>query len=152
MKNLNKSIYLIGSLRNPEVPKLANQLREMGFDVFDDWFSAGKFADDCLRLYEKQRGHGFGDALKSYSAKHVFDFDFKHINRCDIGLMYMPAGKSCHLELGYMIGQKKPGYILFEGEPNDRIDVMYLFSTGVFFSKKDLFDELKSVNCKTGKK
>jgi hypothetical protein len=30
-------IYLVGSLRNPGIPVYANQLREHGFDIFDDW-------------------------------------------------------------------------------------------------------------------
>ena len=32
-----RSIYLIGYLRNPEVPKVAEKLRIAGFEVFDDW-------------------------------------------------------------------------------------------------------------------
>ena len=35
-----KSIYIIGSLRNPEIPLLGNDLRKLGLDVFDDWFSS----------------------------------------------------------------------------------------------------------------
>ena len=58
--------------------------------------------------------------------------------------MVMPAGKSGHLELGYMLGQGKKGYILFDKEP-DRWDVMYQFATGVFFNKEELINELITV-------
>ena len=34
-------VYLIGSLRNPKVPKIAEKIRALGFEVFDDWFAAG---------------------------------------------------------------------------------------------------------------
>ena len=37
-----KSIYIIGSLRNKNIPLIGNKLREAGFEVFDDWFSPGR--------------------------------------------------------------------------------------------------------------
>ena len=46
-------IYLIGSMRNPAVPVLANNLRKEGFKVFDDWSSPGPEADDYWQDYEK---------------------------------------------------------------------------------------------------
>jgi nucleoside 2-deoxyribosyltransferase len=49
----------------------------------------------------------------------------------------MPAGKSAHLELGYIIGQGKPGYILFDKMP-ERLDVMHVFANGVFFDVEEL--------------
>ena len=137
-----KSIYLIGSLRNPKVPELANQLRDLGFDVFDDWFHPGPRADTFLLKYERGRGHTYAQALKSLAAKHIFEFDLHHVTRCDIGVMLMPTGRSGHLELGFMRGQGKPGYILFDKEP-DRFDVMYQFATEVFFDRGHLFDTLR---------
>jgi len=79
-----QSIYLIGSLRNPEVPKLAEVLREEGFEVFDDWFAAGPEADDYWRSYELGRGHTFVEALQGFAAKHVFEYDRRHLDRCNI--------------------------------------------------------------------
>lgn len=136
-------IYLIGSLRNPKVPEFATELREQGFDVFDDWFSAGKIADECWREYEINRGRSYSDALKGYAARHVFEFDKHHIDRCNVGILLLPAGRSGHLELGYMIGQGKPGYILLD-KNYDRWDVMYGFASGVFSEKKDLFKAIKN--------
>jgi nucleoside 2-deoxyribosyltransferase len=138
-----KSIYLIGSLRNPEVPKLANAIRRIGLEVFDDWYSPGPRADDFWRDYEKQRGHSYAQALKGWAGKHIFEFDRFHLDRCDGAVMLMPAGKSCHLEFGYVIGCGKPGYILFDKEP-ERYDVMYQFATEVFFSKAKLIAKLKT--------
>jgi hypothetical protein len=54
--------------------------------------------------------------------------------------LILPAGKSGHLELGYMIGKGKLGYILLE-DP-DRWDVMYQFSSGVFYELDELIQEL----------
>ncbi len=126
-----KSIYLIGSLRNPAIPEIARQLRVEGFDVFDDWYAAGPEADDYWQKYEQNRNHSYEQALSGYAAQHVYQFDKRHLDRCDIGILALPAGKSGHLELGYMIGTGKPGLILLDKEP-ERFDVMYNFATGIF--------------------
>ena len=130
-------IYLIGSLRNPEIPVIGNYLRSLGLEVFDDWFAAGPIADDSWQEYETGRGHSYKEALKGYAAKHVFDFDLHHLNRADTGVLVMPAGKSGHLELGYLRGQGKPVYILFDKE-TERYDQMYQFAEEVFFNKEEL--------------
>jgi len=136
------SIYLIGSLRNPEIPTIASSLRAEGYDVFDDWFAAGSIADDSWRDYSKAKGQTYKEALKDYAANHVYQFDLHHINRCDIGVLVLPAGKSGHLELGYLLGQGKKGYIV--ADPNvERWDVMYLFATAVVYTYEELVSVLK---------
>jgi len=128
-----KTIYLIGSLRNELIPTLGNQLRNEGFDVFDDWYSVGPRADDHWKEYSVARGQTYKKALNSYAAQHVYEFDRFHLDRSDIGVMVHPAGKSCHLEVGYMSGQGKPTFIYWpDGEPSDRWDVMVQFTTPVF--------------------
>ena len=139
---MTKTVYVIGSLRNPEIPNIAKKLREeTGFDVFDDWFSPGPEADDYWKRYEEARGRTYQEALNGWAGKHVFEFDKFHIDRSDIGVLVMPAGKSAHLELGYMLGRGKLGYILMDSP--DRWDVMVQFATGVFFNMNDLLEELK---------
>ena len=139
-----KSIYIIGALRNKAIPEFANELQQLGFEAFADWFSPGPDADDFWRDYSKARGLTYKQALESYAARHIFDFDKYHLDRCDLAVMLMPAGKSGHLELGYTIGRGKPGYILFDGEP-ERYDVMVQFATGIFFKKEELFDKLREL-------
>lgn len=137
----DRSIYVIGSLRNPRIPEIGNLLRAEGWDAFDDWYSAGPEADDKLWAYEKARGRDCVDALKGFAARNAFEFDKRHIDRCARGLLVMPAGKSGHLELGYMLGKLKPGYILLDGEP-ERIDLMMQFATAVFRSTDEMLKEL----------
>lgn len=134
-------IYLIGSLRNPKVPEIASTLRAAGHDVFDDWYAAGERADDAWKDYELARGHSYAEALAGFAAEHVFQFDLHHINRCEAGLLVLPAGKSGHLELGYILGQGKPGYILLS-DP-DRWDVMYKFATLVTTELDEILDDIK---------
>ncbi len=137
-------MYLIGSLRNPEVNRIAAAIRELGYEVFDDWTAAGPTADDSWRDYEKQRGHTYPQALQGFAAKHVFAFDKFHLDRANIAVLLMPAGKSGHLELGYFLGTGKPGYVLFDQEP-ERFDVMYQFATGVFLEEQGLLDALANL-------
>ena len=135
-------IYLIGSLRNPAIPKLANNLRKLGYDIFDDWFAAGPDADDAWRDYERERGHNLEQALSGRAAIHVFQFDKYHLDTSDMGILLLPAGKSGHIEIGYLIGQNKPCFIVYPEEP-ERFDVMYLFATRVFDSTVKLLDYLE---------
>lgn len=145
MSKDKKMIYVIGSLRNQNIPLIANKLRKLGFEVFDDWFSPGPEADDFWRNYEKVRGSTYKQALNNWAGKHVYEFDKFHIDRANIGIMVMPAGKSGHLEIGYMIGQGKPCFILFDEEP-ERWDVMYQFSQenggAICFNFEELQEEL----------
>ncbi len=135
-------IYLIGSLRNIMIPGIAARIRTLGFDVFDDWYAAGPEADDYWQKYEKERNHDFAEALAGHAAKHVFEYDRHHLDDCSIGVLVLPAGKSGHLEAGYLIGQGKPVYILLDQEP-DRYDVMYKFANGIFTTELGLFNELQ---------
>lgn len=136
-------IYLIGSLRNPKIPEIANRMRIAGHEVFDDWYAAGPEADDYWRDYEKGRGNNFTQALRGHSARHVFDFDKTHLSRADAVVLALPAGKSGHLELGWALGKGKRGYILLEEEDPERFDVMYQFADGVFGNLDQLLFELQ---------
>ena len=143
-----KKLYLIGSLRNPAIPLLANCIQDLGFDVFADWFAAGSEADEKWREYELTRGHTYAEALRGCAARHVFDFDMGHLNASDAAVLLLPAGKSGHMELGYILGQGKPGYILFPEVP-DRWDVMYQLATDVFFEQEALFGALAALLAST---
>ena len=141
-------LYLIGSLRNPEVPLLANRIQDLGFDVFSDWYAAGERADDSWRDYETARGRSYAEALRGYAARHVFDFDYHHLNVSDAAVLLLPAGRSGHLELGYIRGQGKPGYVLFDAVP-ERWDVLYQLATDVFFEQEALLGALTALLAST---
>lgn len=134
-------IYLIGSLRNPEVPEIAIQLRDGGHHVFDDWWSAGPEADDKWQEHCAIRGMTYCQALATPHADCVYEFDRQWLTAADTVVLVLPAGKSGHIELGWALGQGKRGFVLFDKEP-DRYDVMYRFATGVVFSVEELLEEL----------
>jgi len=140
-----KSFYVIGSLRNPEIVSFSNALQAEGYEAFADWFGAGPTADDCFRDYTKARGLSYKEALKTYAARHIFEFDLKHLLRCDAAVVLMPAGRSANLELGFVRGQGKPGFIVFDETP-ERYDIMTQFASEIFFSQQEFFEYLKSNN------
>lgn len=137
-----KSVYIIGSLRNEKIPYVGNLLRENGYDAFDDWYGAGHEADDKWRDYEKERGRTHKQSLYGYAARHTFAFDKCHLDRCDLAVLVMPAGKSGHLELGYFCGSGKPGFIYFDQTP-ERYDVMHQFATDIFTSDEEMLHGLE---------
>ena len=136
-----KKVYIIGSLRNDNVPKIAAMLRKEGFDAFDDWYAAGPEADDKWKEYEVQRNRPYKDAIDAPHAWHVFNFDRHHLDDSDFALLVLPAGKSGHLELGYFIGSGKPGFILLDNL--DRWDVMYRFARKVSDNLDELIKEMR---------
>lgn len=135
-------VYIIGSLRNPNIPVFGKKLRALGVEAFDDWYAAGERADDSWKDYESARDRTYDEALNGHAATHVFEFDKKHLDESAAGVLILPAGRSGHLELGYLIGSGKPGYILHD-DP-DRWDVMYRFATGVFFDEEKLIDTIRT--------
>lgn len=142
-----KTYYLIGSLRNPYLPELEKKIIAgcPTTGVFCEWFSAGERADDAFKEYNQGRGLSYREALQTYAAKHIFDFDRYHLDRCDGAVLVFPAGKSCHLEAGYMVGKGKPVYALFpDGEPEDRYEIMMQFLTKIFYSADELIEYLNA--------
>jgi len=135
-------IYLIGSLRHPRVREVAATLRANRIEVFDDWHAAGPEADDIWQRYEQERGRTFREALLGKAAQNTWAYDRRNLDAARAGILVMPAGKSGHLELGYLIGQGKPGYILLEQEP-ERWDVMYAFATSIHYQTEGLIKELE---------
>ena len=139
---MDNFIYLIGSLRHDRVAIVANELREQGFEVFDDWHAGGKIADDEWARYEKRRGHTYREALEGKAAMNAFMFDYNHLLMAKAGVLVYPAGKSAHLELGWLLGRGKPGFILLDGEP-ERYELMVKFATAVCYNVEELVTELK---------
>jgi len=135
-------IYLTGALKNSRVPELGNTLRRLNYDVMDEWFTPGEFADTNWQAYEKQRGRSYQEALKGRAATNIFLFDRFYLDHADIVVCLMPAGKSAMLELGYAKGRGKYTCILLDGEDPERYDIMPNFADDVFKTESDLISEL----------
>jgi hypothetical protein len=139
-------LYLIGSLRNEKVPETASFLRSTlsDWEVFDDWYSAGPEADDFWKAYEKSKGHSYVEALAGYAADHVFHFDKHHLDTANAGILLLPAGRSGHLELGYLAGRNAyTAIVLTPDYEDERFDVMYKFATRVTYDLDDVVKDLR---------
>lgn len=138
-------IYLAGSLRNPNIPVLREQIEyALGIPVFADWYAAGPTADDHWKEYYKEQCAGIPAsaayvwALQQPASINVYNFDKKHIDEAKLMVLALPAGKSGHLELGYFIGTGKPGIIYLEQGADPRWDVMYQFAADVAMDQDNL--------------
>lgn len=141
------SIYIIASLRNPEVVTLGNKIREMGIEAFDDWCSPGPEADDWWKTYSEARGQTWKEALNGWAASHVFEFDRHHLARCDAAVLLLPAGRSCGIEFGWKC-RTHPCWIVLDRP--DRWDVMMKFAYenggGIADDQEDFIKQLKRYN------
>lgn len=140
------SVYLIGSLRNDKIVGVGNILREVGFDVVDDWVGAGPEADDYWQQYERDRGRTYVEALAGRAAQNTFLFDKAHLDLADAVVLILPAGKSSHLELGYAAGNGTPSFVLLNGEyEQERYEVMPNMATQVCTNIDELLLALEVV-------
>ena len=143
LDRLKPVVYVIGSLRNPNIPQLGNDIRALGIEAVDNWLATGEIADDTWNKYSDIRGRSYKEALQSREAAHTFNFDKAYLNLADAVVMLFPVGKSAGLEFGYAIGQGKKGYILIEGEVG-RYEVMTQFASAVVFRERGaLLGQLK---------
>ena len=125
---VHMKIYVIGALKNEYIPGIAAKLREeLGCEVFDDWHAAHPRADNEWQNYERTRERSYEQALKAPAAQNVFQFDKLHLDEATHGLLVLPAGRSGHLELGYLAGRGITTAILLDDD-YDRWDVMYAFA------------------------
>ena len=145
---MSRLVYVIGSLRNEAIPTLANRIETLTdengtplYDVFDDWHGSGPEADDEWQRWAMERGRTYHEALRGPLARNIYELDKRYLDACDIGVLVMPAGRSAHLELGYLVGLGKVAYVLFDATPK-RYDVMYQFATDVFFDVDALLEAL----------
>ena len=129
------------------IPNIASDLRGSlpKWEIFDDWYAAGPEADDYWKTYEESRGRTYEQALSGYAAKHVFEFDKHHLDTASAGILVLPAGRSGHLELGYLAGRGAYTGILLDAE-YDRWDVMYAFASRVTRDIGSIVDDLKEVH------
>ena len=138
-------IYVIGSLRDKAFTEFMRGIRyefeDREVSFWDDWYGAGYEADDMWQRYEQSKGLTYKQALQGDNAEHVYSYDTKHLHESSIAILKLPAGKSAHLELGYMVGLGKHTIIYMDKEP-DRWDVMYRFASHVSVGFQDLTDHL----------
>ena len=124
-------IYVASSWRNERYPAMIRRLLEANVEVYD--FRNPVLGDNGFSwreidpAWESWTPEQFRNNLGHPTAKRGFAFDYAALNKANAGLCMLPAGRSAHIEFGYLLGQGKPGCILLaEGQEPE---LMYSMST-----------------------
>ncbi|MEK6882986.1 MAG: hypothetical protein AABY22_25405, partial [Nanoarchaeota archaeon] len=139
-------VYLVGALKNKNIPIVANKLRKVlgkEVEIFSSWYHSSPDADSFNLKCCKERGLDYKETLLEYGSRNSYDFDKKHLTRAHVVVGLMKFGRSGMLELGWSLGKGKKGYILFPSPP-ERCDIMLNFLDNIFFNFSDLIKQLKS--------
>lgn len=122
-------LYVASSWKNAnDVQAIAEFLREKGHEV--DCFvdeSTGRFVFHWSELGNINELDAI-NFLQDKSSQKAFKEDKKWIDWSEGVLLYLPAGKSAHLEAGYAVGKGKFLIIYQEKFPKGEFDVMYGFA------------------------
>lgn len=140
-------IYLASSWKNSQYLKqLAFAMRSWGHEV--DCFcdeSTGRYVfhwSQFVDTEEELMNYDAIDFLDDHRTQKAFKEDKANINWADAVVMYLPCGRSAHLEAGYAKGQGKKLYIIGEFVKGE-FDVMYGFADGLYRSLDELQLALK---------
>jgi nucleoside 2-deoxyribosyltransferase len=128
-------------MKNPKIPHIEKEISNWGHEVFAEWWSPGPDADRHWQDYCRFKGLSYSEALNGWHARQVCDIDKFHLDRCDIGILALPAGRSGHIEIGYLRGLGKKAYILQDGEP-DHYDLMYRLVTLVSTDLNEIMEDI----------
>ena len=115
-------VYVASSWRNPDQPRVVQDLRSEGHDVYD--FRHPVDGDNGFHWSEidpEWEGWSYTKFIRALDhpiAERGYKFDMDALMSADAVVLVMPCGRSAHLELGYAIGAGKPTAILLaDGEP-----------------------------------
>lgn len=134
-------IYLASSWRNAKQPTVIKQLRKAGHEVYDfrsppNGIEGGFHWAELDPQWEAWTAEKYREMLKLPLAKEGFNSDLYGMAWADVGILLLPAGRSAHLELGWMAGVGKKTIIWTEDgqEP----ELMALLSEEICISLEEV--------------
>jgi len=110
-----KKIYVASSWRNLHQPLVVQALRELGHDVYDFRHPPGGAGFGWEQVNGDWRSWSteqYREALKHPVARAGFASDMKTLRECDAYVLVMPCGRSANWELGFAMGEGKPGFVV----------------------------------------
>ncbi len=118
-------LYVASSWRNVYQPHIVELLTGVEHEVYDfrhphlgPGARGGFHWSDIDSEWERWSPTQFIRALEDPLAKDGAAADLEGLNWAEGLVLVMPCGRSSHLELGYVIGQGKPTFVLLtDGEP-----------------------------------
>ena len=115
---MSMKIYVASSWRNLLQPAVVACLRTLGCEVYDfrnppppgstDGFRWSEIDPNWRHWSPAQWREGLGSDI----SRRGYASDRTGMDWADIGVLVLPAGRSAHLEAGFMAGQGKPVYTL----------------------------------------
>ena len=124
------------------MPAIAQLLRAEGHEVHDDWFSAGKRADEEWQAHQQFKGLTLRQALRGPHARAVLREDDQWLHWCDTVVVIRP-GRSAFIEMGVAVGRGREAYVYYtDGEP-ERWDAMLGYAEDVVYTLDDLVAALR---------
>jgi hypothetical protein len=134
MKSLK--VYVASSWRNPHYERVIGMIRDLGHQVWD-WRNPPTGGNGFSWQEVGREGYRHGDRvtlgewramLTHPIAGAGFASDLAGMNWCDVGVLLHPAGRSAHLEAGWLAGRGKKVHVLVL-EPTEP-DLMILALNG----------------------
>lgn len=122
-------VYVASSWRNTRYPSVLERLRAEDIPHYDfrqpvpgnygfKWsdVSAALGGEGDANDWQKARGERIVEMLRHPIAADGFRHDYSALLDASAGLLVMPAGRSAHLELGWLAGRGKPTVVLLDEE------------------------------------
>jgi hypothetical protein len=140
-------VYVASSWRNLQQQFVVGALHAAGLEVYDfhnpgngkDGFRWTEIDPDWMRWTPAQWRAG----LATQIAQDGYGRDRAAMDRADCGVLVLPAGRSAHLEAGYMAGQGKSVYTLaLEPVEPDLMSLLLGPPSTICVSLDELFDAL----------
>lgn len=138
-------IYVASSWSNPYQPVIVENLRALGFKVYDfrnpspgdygfSWSDIDvNWRDWSIEEYIKALDHQF--------AQEAFKSDMGALEQSKYCILVLPCGRSAHLEAGYAVGAGKPIYI-YVPENKTEPELMYKMATMITNNFDDIVEDL----------
>lgn len=149
-------IYVASSWSNPHQPMLVEELRQRGHkvydfrhpsgrddrDVWEETGISGTFFHDALTGETGLSGSQLSEALLNEQARARFREHSAAMQDADTCVLFLPCGRSSHIEAGYMKGLGKRVYVFGSQFDIHKPELMYLTLDGFFYLYDDLFAAL----------
>jgi hypothetical protein len=120
-------IYVASSWRNSLQLVVVHVLRRCGHEVYDFKHPAPAVSGFGWKQLTDQPPPWSGEILREVLGNPIaaasYGYDIAALRACDAMVLVLPCGRSAHWEMGYAMGQGKPGYVVMFGP--DEPELMY---------------------------
>lgn len=149
---MKRKIYVASSWRNEHQQTLVNELRLLGYDVYDFKHPQGEAGFKWSNIDENWQDwtmEQYREKLKNDYAQFGFNRDFDAMKAADVCVLCLPCGRSAHLEAGWMKGAGKR--VIAYIHPGDKIEpeLMYSLLDGIALNIQEveaMIDKIKYID------